>query len=155
MGKVVPNWENGKSEPDGNVLEGLKVLSLWTVSLHPFFESWSKARPYFWFLKIEVGVFYLGGRCIHLSIISSNIIIVNSLCQMLAYLIFEIWFSRKIQLERTVYNLTPRTYRWGNGDWAPVSIKTRARLGPELQFPGLIPVSCLSHHTEALRHFLH
>lgn len=35
MGKVVPNWENGKSGPDGSVLEGLKALALQTVCLHP------------------------------------------------------------------------------------------------------------------------
>lgn len=35
MGKVVPNWENGKSGPDGSVLEGSKALALQTVSLHP------------------------------------------------------------------------------------------------------------------------
>ena len=36
MGKVVPNWENGKPGPDGSVLEGIKTSALQTVSSHPF-----------------------------------------------------------------------------------------------------------------------
>ena len=35
MGKVVPNWENGKPGPDGSVLEGIKTSALQRVSSHP------------------------------------------------------------------------------------------------------------------------